>query len=454
MIAARKKMRHLGRLTSTLLVFSSFLCCVQSAPAKPLNERSNELTWQAWLLVDDQNQNKQYDPDALIRRRITPKSVFIAPTFSPEALPDCADGFTADNMGKCVKIIEIDKDAHLDFILTRLNEQFGTFEEFADYEDDTGSSTEGPFNVKIPLDETNGGGGGGYDDDDGDTNVAIVVAPTNGNFAALANDTLKFKRGNATAVDAPLIVTKINIDNSATEDETPTTETIPITTTTTTTTESSTDVVDVDEESEKTTTMLSEEAAVAETTTVAHQEEQALFFKVPPNASRPHEEPMTSEDKHTENFVRFPESTSTKTKAFEETQQIISQLLPHANVKSKYEDLNIFNEYTPHKTNAYKNRDTVHQDSSSLSSSSSTVNGDDPKRVFNHRNRDKHWQFPTAWRTVPPQKPLVLRFNQNSKHHAGSFYQHHPRQDQGVYREVPPEDLSYIFGFKRALSHR
>lgn len=124
------------------------VCSIFCFPSKPLNERSKELAWQAWLLIDDQNQSKQYDPEMFMRRRITPKSVFIAPTFSPEKLPICAEGFIYNANGKCVKIFKIDEAAHLDFLLQKLDNKFSK-----DYTDtvDESAPTPGPYQVNIPL---------------------------------------------------------------------------------------------------------------------------------------------------------------------------------------------------------------------------------------------------------------------------------------------------------------
>ncbi|KAL3273355.1 hypothetical protein HHI36_014803 [Cryptolaemus montrouzieri] len=151
--------------TSQVIYFLLLLSAwtVSSFPSKPLNERSTELTWQAWLLIDE-SQNKHHD--STLRRRITPKSVFIAPTFSPESLPECSEGYQSDSMGRCIKIIMLNKELHLDFLLQQLNQKFGGME---DYEDEDGTTT-GPININIPLDT----------DVQEEPDVAIVVAPTNG----------------------------------------------------------------------------------------------------------------------------------------------------------------------------------------------------------------------------------------------------------------------------------
>lgn len=125
------------------LLFLGFLGSaefVRSAPADPekLKERTSslssprrsseqdigspsELAWQAWLLVDAQPAGSNTGLDsASILRRITPKSVFIAPS-----LQACADGYKADNMGRCQKIVNIDHEAHLNFLVQRLNQLYG-----------------------------------------------------------------------------------------------------------------------------------------------------------------------------------------------------------------------------------------------------------------------------------------------------------------------------------------
>ncbi|XP_018335237.1 uncharacterized protein LOC108744126 isoform X2 [Agrilus planipennis] len=172
------------RITSILVLL--YTCSVSSFPSRPLNERSADLAWQAWLLVDDQNQEKNYGAEALGRRRITPKSVFIAPTFSPESLPPCASGYQSDSMGRCVKLIEIDQEAHLDFLLQKLNERFG-YEEYSREEDDE-KSPSGPVQLNIPLDETPTGVESELEKFEENIDVAIVVTPTNGRFSFDGDD--------------------------------------------------------------------------------------------------------------------------------------------------------------------------------------------------------------------------------------------------------------------------
>lgn len=66
--------------------------------------------------------------------------------------------------------------------------------------------------------------------------------------------------------------------------------------------------------------------------------------------------------------------------------------------------------------------------------------------VYNHRNRDKHlWNIPSDWVDINPNKPIVLKFA-NSRQVNENIQR---QKAEGIYREVPPEELSYIFGSKR-----
>jgi len=53
-------------------------------------------------------------------RRITPKSVFVAPSFNK-----CSDGYRPDSMGRCVKVVKINQAAQWDFLLKQLNSMYG-----------------------------------------------------------------------------------------------------------------------------------------------------------------------------------------------------------------------------------------------------------------------------------------------------------------------------------------
>ncbi|XP_047107557.1 flocculation protein FLO11-like [Schistocerca piceifrons] len=86
-------------------------------------------SWQAWLLLDSEDDASAdlahgQRQGGSAPRRITPKSVFIAPAFTPDQLPACAEGYRADSMGRCVKVLRVDQAAHLDFLLRRLNAKY------------------------------------------------------------------------------------------------------------------------------------------------------------------------------------------------------------------------------------------------------------------------------------------------------------------------------------------
>lgn len=151
-------------------------------PPRPLNERPPKPTWEAWLLVDEnqsQTRHSAFNSDGTLRRRITPKSVFIAPTFSPDTLPACADGYSSDSMGRCIKIIKLDEDAHYDFIISKLEDKFGSFD-YEDEEDETikplEQESQGPLQLNIPLNADKDAPHDDYSEEE--TDVAIVVSPT------------------------------------------------------------------------------------------------------------------------------------------------------------------------------------------------------------------------------------------------------------------------------------
>ncbi|XP_029675939.1 uncharacterized protein LOC115243257 [Formica exsecta] len=116
-----------------------------TAKRKPQDIGSlSDFSWQAWLLVDAQNNFQHGMDSATLLRRITPKSVFIAP-----ALPACAEGYRADTMGRCVKSVNIDENAHISFLLQRLNAMYGSPQTSGNKNDQRKSS--GPLQLNIPL---------------------------------------------------------------------------------------------------------------------------------------------------------------------------------------------------------------------------------------------------------------------------------------------------------------
>nr|CAD7268660.1 unnamed protein product [Timema shepardi] len=122
---------------------------------------AQELAWEAWLLLD-----AAASPSPA--RRITPKSVFVAPPLRTGA-GHCVEGHRPDGSGRCVKVLRVDQAAQLDFLLSRLNAMY------ADNEPQKQTSSSGPLQVSIPIAETQG-----LPADDnaegGSVEVAVVLA--------------------------------------------------------------------------------------------------------------------------------------------------------------------------------------------------------------------------------------------------------------------------------------
>ncbi|XP_067006062.2 uncharacterized protein [Anabrus simplex] len=105
-----------------------------------------ELAWQAWLLMDEATDSSS---TSTVVRRIKPKSVFIAPSFSPQSLPACADGYRADAMGRCVKLVRVNQAAQLDFLLQRLNSMYAQPERAPGAP--PASESNEPLQVNLPI---------------------------------------------------------------------------------------------------------------------------------------------------------------------------------------------------------------------------------------------------------------------------------------------------------------
>ncbi|EFN64936.1 hypothetical protein EAG_15296 [Camponotus floridanus] len=143
------------------LIFVTFLGLICNSELTPLNvhessssaptaKRKSEdigslddFTWQAWIMVDAQNDFQHGMDSATFLRRITPKSVFIA----PPALPACPENYHADSMGRCVKSVRINENAQHNFLLQRLNAKYAM--EAANNSEQKKST--GPLQLNIPL---------------------------------------------------------------------------------------------------------------------------------------------------------------------------------------------------------------------------------------------------------------------------------------------------------------
>jgi len=131
------------------------MLCHDSCVGGPINTvgTPQELGWQAWLLVDTETPRPNNEEGK--KRRITPKSVFIAPAFAGTShLPDCAEGYRPDSMGRCVKLVQLNHAAQLDFLLQRLNAMYAAPVVRHDYGDlsASDSTSTGPLQVSLPID--------------------------------------------------------------------------------------------------------------------------------------------------------------------------------------------------------------------------------------------------------------------------------------------------------------
>ncbi|KAI4494103.1 hypothetical protein M0802_009257 [Mischocyttarus mexicanus] len=85
---------------------------------------------------------------ANILRKITPKSIFFAPT-----RVECAEGYRADTMDRCVKDVKIDHEAQFDFLLKRVNAMY--FQRVGinaqDQKTKNQKQSSGPLQLSIPL---------------------------------------------------------------------------------------------------------------------------------------------------------------------------------------------------------------------------------------------------------------------------------------------------------------
>ena len=105
----------------------------------------SELAWQAWLLVDGNpraQSDDTLDSASLPRRMTAPRSVFIAPPIT-----DCPEGYERDWTNECIKEVNIDPEAHKDFLVEQLNAFYANLGK----PQAASSSSNGPLQVNIPV---------------------------------------------------------------------------------------------------------------------------------------------------------------------------------------------------------------------------------------------------------------------------------------------------------------
>ncbi|XP_026271912.2 uncharacterized protein LOC113202064 [Frankliniella occidentalis] len=111
----------------------------------------SELDRYAFLMLDPASSGSDPMPAGTVTRRITPKSVFIAPNINGDR-DQCAEGYQQDDMGRCVKVVKVDAEKSWDLLLDKLNNQFADlpFPLLTETTTPPGPPP-GPFQLAIPI---------------------------------------------------------------------------------------------------------------------------------------------------------------------------------------------------------------------------------------------------------------------------------------------------------------
>ncbi|CAG9774006.1 unnamed protein product [Ceutorhynchus assimilis] len=427
----------------TIMLLNYLLLFLSVCSYPTLNEKNQEISWEAWLLVDDQNtNNRQQTSQIAPKRRITPKSVFVAPMFSPENLPPCAEGYSSDPMGRCVKIIKIDEDRHFDFLVSKLNERFGNL----DYEEAFEATDEEPTRLDIPID------GDDYYDYSNDTpqfdNMAIIVTPT----TREKEDVSKVaKRDDQELVTTTMATTTVVVGEDVTtttisEDVTATTISEDVATTTTsedvvaTTTSNNEDATSIttnsDEEDVATTTISDDDVTKTTisnddvtTTTISDVTTTEYETSTTPKVTTYHPlattyHPYFDLGSRIKNFVKFPDDDTRPRSQHPEGNFI------------KFPDSGYQQESSGPRTR------NVDSQTGNFVNNNEIVTPE--PRFFSKPVKRQH-----KWSSEERHKPVVLRFPR--KHFSFDLDKF---KNGEFYRSLPMDDLTYLFGYKNAHNNR
>lgn len=113
-------------LPSVLLVLSP---CLAADPG----------SWGDWVILDEAEPGT-----SILLRRITPKSVFVAPTFS------CSEGYRQDALGRCIKHVKVNQAEQWKFYLDRLNSMYAPASNNKKPQKEAG-----PFHISLPIGNDN-----------------------------------------------------------------------------------------------------------------------------------------------------------------------------------------------------------------------------------------------------------------------------------------------------------
>lgn len=449
-------------LNYSLVLFGLF-STVPAFPTAPLNERNKEVSWEAWLLVDDQNQNRPVELETP-RRRIVPKSIFFTQTFSPENLPPCEEGHSRDERGMCVKLIKLDEDKHLGFLVSKLNAQFGGL----DYDTEFDPNSE-PTRVDIPL-------GGDYDVDyanlETELDMAIIVTPTTRDVEPSGDDSKVGKRDDAyeeqlkmlkgsttesselTTTEAVETTTKLVENNEEVE-----TSTFPTTTTQDETTEQTTMVGNSDTTSTETIT----------TSTVTEQPETTTFITTTtPKITTYHPVATTYHpyigldwmpNQKTKNLISFPVEDVPMPRSHPSRHLV---RFPDVDDKVQQEGQGHHTRDVNDQTGNFFNEIVTPQPSERVQNVVLPPRGHVAGFYDNHKQpksatTEKHsmkkakqslFVLPPDWSPQDP-KPIVLRFSRKHLHLITNKF-----KNGEFYRSLPVEDLTYLFGYKNGQSRQ
>lgn len=137
---------------SSLTLVMLLLCCLMAVAnglpitSKPLDNNPDHLTWEAaWLSGDSRGAGGK-------AKKITPKSIFIAPQLNGFNNSLCPPDMKVDYNGKCIQVVNI---READIVVTKLQsllEKLGGASNMAGSEDyDYEYDTSGPYQVNLPL---------------------------------------------------------------------------------------------------------------------------------------------------------------------------------------------------------------------------------------------------------------------------------------------------------------
>ncbi|KAG5675449.1 hypothetical protein PVAND_005353 [Polypedilum vanderplanki] len=444
-----------------LLSWCVFVTSVSTYPieSKPLN--NNPESWNlSWLVFTPRNSS---DPSAealvssdphIKKSKITPKSIFIAPSSYNSQDKICPHGYRIDDNGKCIKTVTINQD---DILAARLSDLFGVDtnsnnkntnvdSDYYDFDEDKNDGeNSGPLQINLPLtidveEESNDGKKIEYIIEE----KVITMRNLNPkNVQAEASEDF------TTIVPAPITEKLIadDIDITTTTTMSPTTE-IPIEEQTTTV--------------EPITTTIAIETTVFETTTTAPEiistttvrtttKTTTTTTEKPPIIILPSIEPYKI------NSVEFmPKTRKSNRNRNKSTEKRIRRPRPQQQSLSIHEESSILKSQQQQQYMIEplpipkKNRTRVNAKRRKIPEISTTTTTESPISSSSHK---PYFWLPKGW-TIDEstkEKPVLIRFWAEQPHdeRARSHHSRHQRVNskmptEGIFREVTVPELERL----------